>query len=285
MAIDTQEAFLKVRKIPSNYSIIRNYNMKDKMCVYCIRNTINNKCYIGITSQTMKDRSVAHFYKLRSNKHDNEYLQNSYNKYGEESFELLTLYKDAPSIDVLKQLEVFYCDIYNSHDKNFGYNLGAVGVGNLKIISDETRRKMTIANNVNWNDDRRKKYSERMTTNGTFKGKKHSVESKKIISEKAKERIKERGDLRFHFKNTTPESKERGRLKRIGLFTGNKNPASQQIIAYNPLTYKEHLFSTVKECAEYFNIASSSIERRIKRVYKGGYNTPNKLIGLNFKRI
>lgn len=278
MAIDTTE----VRKLPNGYLIKRSYKMNDKMCVYAIRNIKNEKHYIGITSMTMKFRTVAHLCSLRGNRHTNEYLQNAYNKYGEESFEIITLYRDANSLESLQQMEAVYCELYNSHDSDFGYNLGAVGVVNK--MSASTKEKMKIVQIERWKDQSlRDEYRFRM--NGSV-GIKHTEQTKKILSDKANARIKENGDLRNHFKNITPESKERGRLKRIGLLSGNKNPASQPVIAYNPLKQREYMFSTMSECAEYFKIHKSTVERRIKgNVGKSVYRKIKKFIGLNFKRL
>ncbi len=62
-----------------------------KKCgIYEIKNKENGKVYIGQT-HNMKERFQRHRYKLRSNKHYNKHLQNSWNKYGEQSFEFMFL--------------------------------------------------------------------------------------------------------------------------------------------------------------------------------------------------
>lgn len=53
--------------------------------IYSITNKINNKKYIGI-SQQYEIRKRKHLWALQNNKHDNEKLQNAFNKYGEENF-------------------------------------------------------------------------------------------------------------------------------------------------------------------------------------------------------
>ena len=53
--------------------------------IYCIRNSINNKCYVG-QSKNVKKRFIHHKSMLRKNEHNNPYLQNSWNKYGENNF-------------------------------------------------------------------------------------------------------------------------------------------------------------------------------------------------------
>ena len=55
--------------------------------VYFIKNKKNNKIYIGQTSQKLISRINRHFYDLKRNLHNNDYLQRSFNKYGISSFE------------------------------------------------------------------------------------------------------------------------------------------------------------------------------------------------------
>lgn len=60
-------------------------------CVYRILNKVNGKFYIGSTKGELRRRKSAHLAKLRHNKHYNSYLQNAWNKYGEENFEFIEI--------------------------------------------------------------------------------------------------------------------------------------------------------------------------------------------------
>jgi group I intron endonuclease len=53
--------------------------------IYKIINLTNNKSYIGQTDNLTR-RERQHFYDLKRNKHRNEHLQKSYNKYGKDNF-------------------------------------------------------------------------------------------------------------------------------------------------------------------------------------------------------
>ena len=56
-----------------------------KAYIYCIKNIITNKIYIGST-KNFKSRLWYHFYHLKNNKHHSIHLQRSYDKYGKENF-------------------------------------------------------------------------------------------------------------------------------------------------------------------------------------------------------
>ena len=61
-------------------------DIKDKIGVYRIVNTINGKIYIGSSVVCLYKRAHTHRNYLRADKHCNRYLQNSWNKYGEHNF-------------------------------------------------------------------------------------------------------------------------------------------------------------------------------------------------------
>lgn len=63
--------------------ISKKFNKKSG--IYCIKNIINNKNYIG-SSIDIRGRLQMHRALLRKNAHNNHYLQNSWNKHGEDRF-------------------------------------------------------------------------------------------------------------------------------------------------------------------------------------------------------
>jgi group I intron endonuclease len=52
--------------------------------IYRIINKINDKFYIG-SSDNIERRFSRHLLDLKKNKHDNQHLQNAWNKYGKEA--------------------------------------------------------------------------------------------------------------------------------------------------------------------------------------------------------
>ncbi len=90
------------------------------MGVYCIKNIINNKVYIG-SSNDILNRWRNHKDFLNQNKHINKFLQEDWDLYGEENFECIFL-KKTDKHDKLTQ-EQFYIMEFNSSDRDYGYNI------------------------------------------------------------------------------------------------------------------------------------------------------------------
>jgi len=88
--------------------------------IYSITCLLNNKMYIGY-STNFKRRESVHFRRLKKNKHKNDLLQNDYNLYGEEFFifEVIEEYKAK----FLTSMEHYWCNMLNTRDKRFGYNM------------------------------------------------------------------------------------------------------------------------------------------------------------------
>ena len=92
---------------------------KEKIsCIYEIRNTVNNKIYIGSTID-FKQRSATHKSKLRKNKHHSIILQNAWNKYGQDNF-VFNIIENVPS-ELLQEIEQKYIN-----EQNPSYNIGKI---------------------------------------------------------------------------------------------------------------------------------------------------------------
>lgn len=100
------------------------------------------KCYIGITTETLKRRVQRHIHYARVNR---PYaLSAAIRKYGEDSFATEVL-ASADTWEELKKLEVAAISSHNTICPS-GYNMTAGGDGSLGITpSDEKRRKISEA--------------------------------------------------------------------------------------------------------------------------------------------
>lgn len=106
--------------------------------IYCIKNIVNGKIYIGQTIDLDK-RYKEHLRELKNNYHFNEHLQKSFIKYGEESFEFIVLEKCDK--DKLNDLEMHYIQRFNSLNRNSGYNLRAGGI--KPTLTEESKKKIS----------------------------------------------------------------------------------------------------------------------------------------------
>ena len=161
------------------------------MLVYCIKNTINNKEYIGLTTRTLEHRWKQHIYE--SNKKDswewNTPLGNAIKKYGKDSFQVFVL-EECSSETELKQKEIQLIKERKSLASETGYNLTLGGDGRLGYkLSEETKRKIGEGNfGKVMSNEAKEKMSVAAKKRSVGKlspmdGKKHTEESKqKIIS-------------------------------------------------------------------------------------------------------
>ena len=107
-----------------------------KNVVYIIQNKVNNKVYIGLTTQGSKQRFKEHI--SRFNRGDrNHKLYQAFRKYGLHNF-IFQEYFYGFTLEDLKQVEQLLIEEFNS--LNNGYNMTIGG----DTISDETKQKISI---------------------------------------------------------------------------------------------------------------------------------------------
>lgn len=131
---------------------------RGKSGIYCIRNKINGKVYIG-KSKCIHMRIRRHIADLnRKTKDENCHLINSWHKYGRENFEYFVI--EFCDISLTAERELFWIKNFNALDRNKGYNLRLDSSTGL-IVSQETREKMSISHLKRYkNPEERRRTSE-----------------------------------------------------------------------------------------------------------------------------
>jgi group I intron endonuclease len=176
---------------------IKEEEFKNLNGIYKITQISNNKVYIGQTKTRFIKRYWHHVWKLRDNSHDNKYMQNTWNKYGEDdfTFEIIHVLDENEDLD---ELETMYINKYDSYNNGFNLTTGGEGkkdcpmsdyakkvVGeknrqhNLgKKHSEVTRQKMSISSP---HRKLTKEHINKLTKSRLEKG--YSKESKQKMSE------------------------------------------------------------------------------------------------------
>ena len=103
--------------------------------IYKITNTVNNKIYIGKTTNTIEHRWNQHMRQAKREQNSNILLYKAINKYGYNSF-TVDIIEECDN-DILDEKEQLYIKLYNSFYKNgCGYNM-TIGEDGGSVYDDE----------------------------------------------------------------------------------------------------------------------------------------------------
>ena len=102
-------------------------------------------------------RWTQHKYELKNNQHPNQYLQDDWNKYGSENFDVVVL-EECSGKDI-DECEIRWMEIYKSLDRDYGYNLASGG--NFGKLAEETKLKLSNAKlGVKFSEEHKEKLRE-----------------------------------------------------------------------------------------------------------------------------
>jgi group I intron endonuclease len=200
--------------------------MREKICgIYCFENLVNGKKYIG-KSIDIEKRQIVHLSNLRRNLSNNKYLQNSWNKYGENNFKFYIL-KILPNNEI-DEMEKYYIKKLKSKYPN-GYNMTDGGDGTVgRKMSSETRNKISIGNTG-------KKYSQelKLKLSLAHKGIKFTEEHKRKISLSSKTKGKKLKPRSQETRNKISLSRKGFKVSdetklKISLSSKNRKPPSEE---------------------------------------------------------
>jgi group I intron endonuclease len=141
--------------------------------LYKIKNKVNSKFYIGSSNNIKRRWKEGHLNKLKKNKHDNQHLQNAWNKYGEDNFSL-EIYKSCEPNSLIKE-EQKELDVWVGNPLCYNIRRDAkcpTAIGEHR--SEEIKRKLSLSQKgkLRWNDEQKRQMSI------DRKGRKHSIDTK-----------------------------------------------------------------------------------------------------------
>jgi group I intron endonuclease len=238
------------------------------MGIYTIRSIKDNKILVG-QSTNIFGRLSQHKFHLKKNTHDNRHLQSAYNKYGIENFQFDILL--VCNEEYLYSEENYWCNVLNTHNSSFGYNIKPTNPNGNYRHSEETKLKI----------------SERL------KGYKHSEEYKKNCSIRAKGYKKSIETLEKLRKSCTGKKHtEEAKLKmsnskkgkplkfsKEGRASVNKAHKKWLALGLNNKKIKNELtgviYNSVGDCLKELNLSTSAFYRNING--KGKFTNKYKL--------
>lgn len=227
------------------------------ICIYQIRNTINNKIYIGST-KSLKKRQTKHIRDLRTDDHHNIHLQRCFNKTQDESVYVFEIIEEC-SADELFEREEFWIDKLKPE-----YNIGGVcGGDNYTNHPEKEKLRKRLAKQLRECKKPKPKYGK---DNPNWRGGKTFFtcpvcnKEIRIASQHAKPKTcaecRDRtGDKNpFHGKQHSKKSKEIMRKKQLG-----KKPINSKTITIDGTTYKSYA-----DAARALGVSMGTISYRVK---------------------
>ena len=113
-----------------------------KSGIYVIRNTENNKVYVG-SAKNISKRWHIHLSHLKQHKHHSQHLQRAWNLQKGQGFEL-EIIEEVVDYSLLLSREQHYIALMKSSDRKFGYNVCKVAGSPLGLTrSSATKRKIS----------------------------------------------------------------------------------------------------------------------------------------------
>lgn len=155
--------------------------------IYCLKNIINNKCYIG-SAKKLNYRLWNHKHRLTKGNHANNILQNFVNKYGIDKiyFEIL---EKVENIDNLLEREQYYLDKLTPE-----FNILKIAGSNIgTTMSEEQKLKISKSKKgILHTEETKKRISKAMK--GKKKTKEHAIKvglkhKGKTISQSQRDKI------------------------------------------------------------------------------------------------
>ena len=252
--------------------------------IYMITNTVNGVFYVG-SSIEIEKRFQQHKADLRNNHHHNIRLQNAFNKYGEDNFKFeISLICDC-SPKQLRKIEQRYIDKLDACNRKKGYNISplATAGGCFKENNWIYGKGYLMAGELNHfygrkhTEETRKIISEKNSGfNSPWFGRNHKEESKKKISESHKGKVFT-NEHRNNLSSSIKKAYEEGKIK-PGVFTEHTRKRQKEACSIPVVMLDQSLnylreFSSVVEAGKFLGVNPENVTRvcKGKNETSGGY--------------
>jgi group I intron endonuclease len=116
--------------------------------IYMIKNKINNKSYIGMTTRDINLRWKEHLKLAKMKSRKMGAIHKAINKYGVENFEFIILYETNSSNSIFKILckkEIEYIELYGTYKNGYNNTKGGDG-SSLFSLTDEQKQHLREIN-------------------------------------------------------------------------------------------------------------------------------------------
>ena len=223
------------------------------MFVYLIINKLNDKKYVGLTKQTIKERFYEHICKSRRQKLNEKSLHFAMKICGTENFTIEVL-KVCSSLNEMNKYERYYIKYYNTMENGYNFNSGGANF----VYTEEYKNYLS---ETSFNS----KEVYVFKADGSFVGKYYSVNKAcRVLNIKTKPAFRVLSGLRkstsgYHLSYDGTFSTPKEKRKKVFKYDLNGNFIQE--------------YESITECARCNNTSNSSIWRVIykRRKQNKGY--------------
>lgn len=240
--------------------------------IYLHTNLTTNKIYIGYTGVGMTKRWKLHVRKAKHlvKKGGNRYFYNALVKHGPDDWTHEIIEDNIPTLDEAEIAEIKWIAHYDSNNRKIGYNSTKGGKVSRNHFNPEVIAKISATATKNENQPEVKARKSAFmkewhkTNPNPFLGKKHTEESKKIMSEKSRKYNEEHGNA-FAGKTHTKETKEKiSRLFKERFAKPGWKPSFVGRISKEMVLSECQVCTTQAQLAQKFNCTSGNIYYLLK---------------------
>ena len=134
--------------------------LKGRSGIYGIRSLDTGKIYVGRTRcMFQRCKQYLNAFHMNSEKHINDYLRNSFNKYGVDRFEFFPL--EFCDEERTPERELHWMDTLSSCEKGIGYNLRRDSEGSMEVTTS-TSAKISARLKKEWAEGQRDGHAQKM---------------------------------------------------------------------------------------------------------------------------